>query len=148
MMKPSRSILRSVLILTLLGAAWGRPATAQPIMDPDARLQLGGAFIGANELVLVLQAQCPGDYGDAPYGAEGALTKLKFFMREDEFADLSDYIVSAQFAEERTVIHDKFRHALNSVLSTTPNATEACRILAQDVLKNYATTKAQLPDLR
>lgn len=144
MMRPSRSIL----LLTLLGISWGAPATAQPIMDQDARLQLGGAFIGANELVAALQAQCPGDYGDAPYGAEGALTKLKFFVREDEFAELSDYILSAQFAEERTVIHNKFRYALNSVLSTTPNATETCRILAQDVLKNYAATKAQLPDLR
>ena len=99
-------------------------------------------------MVTALQSQCPGDYGDAPYGAEGALKKLKFYVHEDEFADLSDYVLSAQFAEERTLIHDKFRHALNSVLATTPNATEACRILAQDVLKNYATTKAQLPDLR
>jgi hypothetical protein len=141
-------LFHCALALVLLGASWSTPATAQPLVDPGARLQLGGAFIGVNELVMALQSQCPGDYGDAPYGADGALMKLKFFVHEDELANLSDYVLSPEFTQERTVIHDKVRHALNSILATTPNATEACRILAQDVLQSYAATKAQLPDLR
>lgn len=128
---------------------WSSPAMAQSAPAPeDARLKLSGAFIGANTLVAALQGHCGGNYGDAPYDGASALAKLRGYVRADEFAILSDYIHSPDFAQERTVIFDKMSRAFKNASTTTPDRTEACRILAQSVLGSYAGAKADLERLR
>ena len=114
----------------------------------DARLQLTGVFIGANEMMAVLQMYCGGDYGDAPDDADGALNKLRPFVRADEFAVLSDYIVSPDFAAERGAIDDKMRRAFANVSAATPDKATACRTFAQDILRNYNAAKSDLETLR
>lgn len=131
----------------LVGVFWTAPGAAQSVSDPGARLELSGAFISANDLVAALTTHCPGDYGDAPYGADGALVKLHGVVHADEFSALADYVHSEQYAKDQRYIQDKVRGSLGN-LRATADAISSCRTLSTTILENYAATKAALQGLR
>lgn len=135
--------------ILLAAVLCGAPAVAQSGSNAPERMRLQayGTFISVNEMVATLAQYCPGDYGDAPYGAEGALVKLHGFVNMHEFATLADYIHSSEYAKEQHTIQDKVQYAFNSIRATQ-NEVEACRTLAKDILQSYSATKATLQELR
>lgn len=149
------NVLRFALCLALhltLAVFWTSPSgaqtSAQTITDPSARMQLSGAFIGVNELVTALMTHCPGHFGDAPFGAEGALVKLRPFLSPDEYAELHNYVGSSEYSQQRTLIHEKVRRTLEETSAQSSDKAQACQALAQDILRSYATVKSNLAALR
>jgi len=138
-------------VALLTGTLYATPLAAQTSPDTPQRLELYSTFISANEMVAALSLFCPknhpGNYNDTPYGATGALEKLRPLARPDEFTVLDTYVRSDAYAADKLYIHGMVRKSLDNIRTSEAPAA-ACSTLSATILNNYEAVKGTVQGLR